>query len=87
VASLKAHLGDGDPAAWRAGLRVLELAYGPAPPSPSVDDVQLPGTADDVRALGWRELQVIAAKLIEEIPAINTEGALTNAVPQGGNGS
>jgi hypothetical protein len=28
VKSLKAHLGDGDPAAWRAGLRVLELAYG-----------------------------------------------------------
>jgi hypothetical protein len=28
IKSLAAHLGDGDPAAWRAGFRVLELLYG-----------------------------------------------------------
>jgi hypothetical protein len=67
VRSLRAHLGEGDPAAWRAGLRVLELAYGSAPPEQ--DDVALPEQALDVRALSWRELQVVAAKLIGEIPA------------------
>ena len=28
VKSLAAHLGDGDPAAWRAALRVFEQAFG-----------------------------------------------------------
>ena len=28
VKSLAAHLGDGDPVAWRAALRVFELSYG-----------------------------------------------------------
>src|SRR4051812_27460341 len=67
IASLRAHLGDGDPAAWRAGLRVLDLAYGPAPPEQ--EEARLPEHALDVGALSWRELQVVAAKLIGEIPA------------------
>jgi hypothetical protein len=69
------HLGTGDPAAWRAGLRVLELAYGPAPPTPSADDVQLPTSADDVNSLGWRELQVVAARLFAEAPTGNSVDA------------
>jgi hypothetical protein len=28
IKSLAAHLGDGDPVAWRAALRVFELSYG-----------------------------------------------------------
>jgi hypothetical protein len=35
IKSLPAHLGDGDPAAWRAGFRVLELLYGK--PSETLD--------------------------------------------------
>jgi hypothetical protein len=84
VASLKAHLGDGDPAAWRAGLRVLELAYGPAPPVPLVDDVPLPASAEDVRALGWRELRIVAAKLVAEIPA---DGTIVNTTATFENGA
>jgi hypothetical protein len=85
VASLRAHLGDGDPAAWRAGLRVLELAYGPAP-TPSPAEVLLPECADDVGNLGWRELQVIAARLIAEIPAADIESAAAVPVLTTGNG-
>jgi hypothetical protein len=55
VASLRAHLGDGDPAAWRAGLRVLELAFGPAPQQPT-EEVAMPESVHDVRTLSWREL-------------------------------
>ena len=58
LASIRAHLDDRDPAAWRAGLRVLELAYGPAPSKPA-EDVVPPDNAEDMRALGWRELQLV----------------------------
>ena len=34
-----------------------------------------------MRDLGWRELQVLAARLIAEIPAVDTEDTITNAVP------
>jgi hypothetical protein len=68
VASLRAHLADGDPGSWRAALRVLELAYGPAPVEPTVD-VSLPETAADVQALGWHQLQVLAARFVGELPA------------------
>ena len=46
---------------------VLELAYGPAP-VPTTDDVPVPDAVADVRALGWRELQVVAARLLGELP-------------------
>jgi len=48
--------------------RVLELAYGSAP-MPSDEDAQLPENADDVRRLDWHELQVLAARLVTQIPA------------------
>ena len=35
---------------------------------------------DDVRTLFWRELQVVAARLVAEIP-VDTEKAMTNAEP------
>jgi hypothetical protein len=85
IRSLRNHLGDGDPAAWRAGLRVLELAYGPVPPEQ--EDVQLPDNAVDIRALSWRELQIVAAKLLTEIPMADGDGdPVTNPVPILGNG-
>jgi hypothetical protein len=79
LASLRAHLADGNPDAWRAGLRVLELAYGPAPPQQQ-EDVSLPEGVADVAALSWRELQIMAARVLE-LPAGETEIATTNVVP------
>jgi hypothetical protein len=78
IASLRAHLGDGDPAAWRAGLRVLELAYGSAPP-PATEDVPVPATSEDVTNLGWSQMQILAARLIADIPTSGSENtAITN---------
>jgi hypothetical protein len=78
VAALRAHLGDGDPAAWRAGLRVLELAYGSAPP-PATEDVPVPATSEDVTNLGWSQMQILAARLIADIPTSGSENtAITN---------
>lgn len=75
-----AHLGDGDPEACRAGLRVIELAYDPAP-APTTDDAALPDTLTDVRALGWRELQVVAARLLGELPSAERDITTMNVVP------
>jgi len=71
VAALRSHLADGDPAAWRAALRVIELAYGAAP-APTPDDVAVPDTLVDVRSLGWQELQIVAARLLGELPVGET---------------
>jgi hypothetical protein len=35
---------------------------------PTTDDVPVPDAVADVRALGWRELQVVAARLLGELP-------------------
>jgi hypothetical protein len=37
VKSLRAHLGEGDPVAWRAALRVFELSYGKPAESVELD--------------------------------------------------
>jgi hypothetical protein len=39
IRSLEAHLANGDPTAWRAGLRVLELAYGRVADQPAEEPV------------------------------------------------
>jgi hypothetical protein len=64
IRSLRNHLGDGDPAAWRAALRVFELAFGP-PPEP-VEEPVLPTSADEISSLGWRQVQLLAARLLFE---------------------
>jgi hypothetical protein len=80
IAALRAHLGEGDPGAWRAGLKVLELAYGPAP-AQQQEDVVLPEGAAEVAALSWRDLQVVAARLLGELPAGETVNGTINAMP------
>jgi hypothetical protein len=35
---------------------------------PTTDDVPVPDAVAGVRALGWRELQVVAARLLGELP-------------------
>ena len=41
IKSLAAHLGEGDPASWRAALRVFELSYGKPAETVEVDLDQL----------------------------------------------
>src|SRR5262249_17052870 len=71
--SLRAHLGDGDPNAWRAALRVFEHAFGRAPEQ--VEEFGLPGTPDEIANLSWTQLRVLAASLtLETTPAITNGG-------------
>jgi hypothetical protein len=46
--------------------------------------LQFPASADAVHALGWRELQIVAAKLLAETPAGNN--VIMNAMPSVENG-
>jgi hypothetical protein len=59
--SLKAHLGDGDPDAWRAALRVFEHAFGRAPDQ--VEEMPVLTGPDDIANLTWTQMRVIAATL------------------------
>jgi hypothetical protein len=59
IRSLKEHLGNGDPSAWRASLRVLEMAFS----RPEDEEPSLPTDAADITNMGWRELRILAAKL------------------------
>lgn len=65
VASLKAHINGGDPNAWRASLRVLELAF---PRTAEPETPEMPLDADDVVNLGWQELRLLAARMTIERP-------------------
>jgi hypothetical protein len=62
VRSLKAHLGDGDPDAWRAALRVFEHAFGRAPEQ--VEEIVLPVGPDEISTLSWQEMRILAASLV-----------------------
>jgi hypothetical protein len=67
---LRDHLGDPEnpnPASWKAALAIFAHAYGAAPIKPS-ESIQLPESASEIAALSWRELQVVAARLLDEPP-------------------
>jgi hypothetical protein len=63
IASLRAHINGGDPSAWRASLRVLELAF---PRTAEPEPPELPTDVDDVLSLGWQELRLLAARMTIE---------------------
>jgi hypothetical protein len=63
IRSLRAHLGDGNPNAWRAALRVVEHQLGkPA------EQTDLPTI--DARAMTPEQRQAAIAKLLEEHPGL-----------------
>lgn len=69
VKSLRAHLGDGDPAAWQAALRVFEHAYGRPAEIPE-EDLETPATIQEVAAMSARERRAVRARLIAEHPEL-----------------
>lgn len=78
IKSLRAHLGDGDPNAWRAALRVFEHAFGrPQELATPTDDRPTPGTCRTSPGRSW---QIMAARVLE-LPAGETAIATTNTVP------
>jgi len=68
VKSLQAHLGDGDPAAWRAALRVFAHAFGrPAEQATATEDLTLPTNAWTAQNLTWTQLQAMAARVLDAV--------------------
>lgn len=63
IKSLRAHLGDGDPNAWRAALRVFEHAFGRAPEQ--VEEFAMPAV-EEIANLSWTQLRVLAASYAAE---------------------
>jgi hypothetical protein len=66
VKSLKAHLGDGDPTAWRAALTVFEQAFG-RPADVPEEDVDVDG-AFDVHSLTRTQRARLIARVLENHP-------------------
>jgi hypothetical protein len=75
ILALKKHLDGGDPSSWRAALRVLELVV-PRAAEPDEQSVALPETAHEIAALGWRELQLLAARILVEPSHASDDQAL-----------
>jgi hypothetical protein len=68
IKSLAAHLGDGDPAAWRAAFRVIELLYGK--PSEAVDID--PALVDPlrIREMTPGERSVLMRRVLDDHPQL-----------------
>lgn len=66
VKSLAAHLGDGDPAAWRAALRVFELCYGRPAETVAIDST--PGEQVNVREMTHEERAVLMRRVLDDNP-------------------
>lgn len=68
IKSLAAHLGDGDPVAWRAALRVFELSYGR--PAETIEIA--PETLDPfmVTQMTQAERGVMMTRLLEQHPQL-----------------
>jgi hypothetical protein len=53
-------------------------------PAQVANDVVLPDNADAVRSLSRREMQIVAAKLVAEIPPTDTITTTTPVITDGG---
>lgn len=70
IRSLAAHLGDGDPLAWRAALRVFEQAFGR--PMEMADDRHDPALLDplDVASLSAVERGRLMTEILRQHPRL-----------------
>jgi hypothetical protein len=66
VKSLAAHLGEGDPAAWRAALRVFELCYGRPAETVAIDSIT--SGPVNVREMTPEERGVLVRRVLEDHP-------------------
>jgi hypothetical protein len=69
IKSLRAHLGDGDPASWRAALRVFEHAFGRPAEIPE-EEVETPGTLAEIEAMTPEERRAVRARLLRDHPEL-----------------
>jgi hypothetical protein len=63
IRSLKAHLGDGNPNAWRAALRMVENQLGKPDDQPELQTL-------DARAMTSEQRQAAIARMVEEHPGL-----------------
>jgi hypothetical protein len=87
VATLRAHIESGAPDAWKASIRVLELAFA----GYEIEEQSLPTNAAEIASMGWRELTVLAARLSldarTDMPSIENEATMATVGPINANSS
>ena len=66
IKSLAAHLGDGDPAGWRAALRVFELSYGK--PAETPEDIPEDVDPFQVAAMSPAERAELVRRVLAAYP-------------------
>jgi hypothetical protein len=66
IKSLAAHLGDGDPAAWRAAFRVIELLYGKPSEAVEVDTTLVDPLR--IRQMTSGERAVLMRRVLDDHP-------------------
>src|SRR5215467_13945064 len=79
VRSLQAHIGDGDPSAWRASLRVLELAFAK---SDNDEEFRFPTDLAEIEAMSWKQLTFLATALTGE--SIDEENGVVAVIETNG---
>jgi hypothetical protein len=68
--SLRAHLGDGDPAGWRVALRVFEYAFGRPAEIPEEEEDLQAGTRAYIQAMTPEERKAVRARLLRDHPEL-----------------
>jgi hypothetical protein len=79
VVSLKTHIDSGAPDAWKASVRVLELAFA----RPEIEEPTRPTSAAEIASMGWRELTLLAAQLtdVSEMKALPVVTSSSRSAP------
>ena len=82
IVTLKAHIESGAPDAWKAGIRVLELAFARTDAS---DEFRLPSDPAEIEAMSWKQMTFLAASLTA--PSVDEENAVVAVVEANGIGN
>jgi hypothetical protein len=77
--ALKSHIESGAPDAWKAGIRVLELAF---TRSDSIEEFRFPGDLAEIETMSWKQMTFLAATLMEE--SVDEESAVVAVVEANG---
>ncbi len=60
IMTLRAHIESGAPDAWKASVRVLELAFAK---TDNVEEIRLPTDPAEIKAMDWTHMRLLAMQL------------------------
>src|SRR5262245_45049596 len=79
IATLKAHIESGAPDAWKASVRVLELAFAR---TDNVEQFRFPTDLAEIDAMSWKQMTFLAATLTA--PSVDEENAAVAVIEANG---